>query len=181
MPPQMPNQNGSKPIYKKWWFWLIVVVIVLGVFGMSGEDSSEQKSTSNSDNVVENSADSDNGNADATNEEEFKASCQNIAYEELARNGDNYIDTPITFRGEIIQVSEEGDYTYYRINVTEDEYGYWDDTILVEYSIKEGESRFLEDDIVTVYGTCKGLYSYESVIGANVTIPSAVAEYIELS
>lgn len=114
-------------------------------------------------------------------EASFKASCQNIAYEELARNGDNYIGTPITFRGQIIQVMEGDGFTAYRINVTQDSYGFWDDTMYVEYTVKEGESRFLEDDIVTVYGTCMGLYTYETVMGANVTIPSAIAEFMELS
>lgn len=111
----------------------------------------------------------------------FKASCQNIAYDELARNGDNYIGTPISFRGEIIQVMEGDGFTSYRINVTQDSYGFWDDTIYVQYTIKAGESRFLEDDIVTVYGTCTGLFSYETVMGSTVTVPSAVAEFMEMS
>lgn len=111
----------------------------------------------------------------------FKASCQSIPYDELARNGDNYKYTPITFRGEIIQVMEGNGFTSYRINVTKGSYDIWEDTMYVQYTLKEGQSRFLEDDIVTVYGTCMGLYSYETVLGSNVTIPSAVAEYMELS
>lgn len=114
-------------------------------------------------------------------EASFKASCQNVPYEELARNGDNCIGTAITFRGQIIQVLEGDGSTTYRINVTPQDYGLWDDTMLVQYSIKEGQSRFLEDDIVTVYGTCMGLYSYETVLGSTVTVPSALAEFMELS
>ena len=29
----------KKPIYKKWWFWVIIAVLVLGVFGSGGNDS----------------------------------------------------------------------------------------------------------------------------------------------
>ncbi|WP_273477802.1 hypothetical protein [Faecalicoccus acidiformans] len=111
----------------------------------------------------------------------YKAECQSIAYEELARNGDSYIGQKITFRGQIIQVMEGDDFTAYRINVTQGNYGIWDDTIYVQYTVKPGTPRFLEDDIVTCYGMCAGLYTYETVMGANITVPSALVEFMELS
>lgn len=87
----------------------------------------------------------------------------------------------IRFTGEIVQVIEDGGSVAYRINVTQGAYGIWDDTVLVFYDYKDGESRFLEDDIVTFYGRSAGLYTYESTLGSDITIPSAYAEYIVLN
>lgn len=42
----MSEEKVSKPIYKKWWFWLIVIVVFLGAVG-SG-DGSKSGSSSNS-------------------------------------------------------------------------------------------------------------------------------------
>ena len=44
----------------------------------------------------------------------------------------------------------------------------------------DGSTRFLEDDIVNIYGTSKGLYSYTSVMGATITIPSMSIKYMDL-
>lgn len=113
--------------------------------------------------------------------ETYKASCQDIAYDDLARNPDSYTGQFVKFTGEIIQVIDDGTSATYRINVTEDEYGFWDDTVLVAYTYEEGKGRFLEDDIVTFYGVYGGLYTYESTMGADITVPSVYAEYIDLN
>ena len=55
---------------------------------------------------------------------------------------------------------------------SEGNYGLWDDPIWVDYP---GISRFLEDDIVTVWGTVTGLQKYKAVLGNNVTIPQIEA------
>jgi len=111
----------------------------------------------------------------------FKAQCQDISYEDLSRNPDSYTGQLIKFTGKIIQVQESGTDAVYRINVTEDQYGLWDDTIYVAYSTAGTSSRLLEDDIVTLYGTYCGLYTYTSIFGASVTIPSVAAQYIDLN
>lgn len=59
-----------------------------------------------------------------------------------------------------------GDTVEYRIAVTKGDYGYdYDSVIYVTYARAEGESRILENDIVTFYGTCDGIYSYTSALG----------------
>lgn len=113
--------------------------------------------------------------------ETFKAQCQDIPYEDLARTPDSYIGQYVKFTGEIIQVIDDGTSATYRINVTQGNYGIWDDTVLVTYDYQNGQSRFLEDDIVTFYGTSMGLYTYKSTMGGNITIPSVVAGYIDLN
>lgn len=36
------SEKVKKPIYKKWWFWVIIVVLVFGVFGSLGGGSDEE-------------------------------------------------------------------------------------------------------------------------------------------
>lgn len=68
-----------------------------------------------------------------------------------------------------------------RVNVTQGDYGIWDDTVMVVYEPEEDASRILEDDIVTMYGISSGLCTYTSVMGAEITIPSMLAEYIDVN
>lgn len=112
--------------------------------------------------------------------EQFKASCTSYPYEELARNPDSYFGQNIVFRGEVIQVLEDTGGVTMRVNVTEGNYGIWDDTVMAYYSYDEGESRILEDDIITMYGTFGGLYTYESVLGASITVPLMYVEVVEM-
>lgn len=40
------TENIKKPIYKKWWFWLIIAFIVILALGSSGENTTEQPNIS---------------------------------------------------------------------------------------------------------------------------------------
>lgn len=66
-----------------------------------------------------------------------------------------------------------------RVNVTQGKYS-WDDTLYVTYTPKDGESRILEDDIITIYGEMQPLKTYTTVMGASVSIPAIDAKYIEI-
>ena len=111
----------------------------------------------------------------------YKASCQSIAYDDLARNPDNYKGKNVKFTGKVVQVIEDNSGSTYRINVTKGKYSSWDDTVLVAYSPSSSSNRILEDDIVTFYGLSGGLYTYKSTMGASITIPSVYAKYIDLN
>lgn len=117
----------------------------------------------------------------AEEKETFKASCQNFSYDEVSRKPDNYKGQHAVFRGQVVQVLEESYTTTInlRVNVTEGSYGWWDDTIYVIYTLPEGSPRILEKDIVTIYGTLDGLYSYTAVLGNTITLPKINAKYIE--
>lgn len=109
---------------------------------------------------------------------QYKSSCESCSYEEVARNPDSYEGKRVKFKGEVIQVLQDGnDYTL-RVNVTKVSYGYTD-TIMVAYTAADGDPRILEDDVVTLYGTMQGMYSYESVLGATITVPLMFAVYAE--
>lgn len=113
-------------------------------------------------------------------ETSYKNSCEKIPYDDLARTPDNYTGSNVVFEGEVIQVIEGTGNTTYRINVTKGDYGIWDDTVLVYFENDSSSPRILEDDIVTFYGTYGGLYTYESTMGASITVPLVYAEFIDI-
>ncbi|MCW8172329.1 hypothetical protein D8S78_06415 [Natrialba swarupiae] len=78
-------------------------------------------------------------------------------------------------QAQIVQVMEDDDVFQLRAYVTEEEF-VWDDDILIWW---EGD-RFLEDDIVEVWGRFEGLITYETVLGDERTIPELVAADIEI-
>lgn len=108
----------------------------------------------------------------------FKADCTAYSYDELARDPNKYFLMHGKYTGKIIQVMEDGDDYQLRVNITKGRYTYTD-TIYVTYKKKDGESRLLEDDIVTIYGTNFSTVSYTSVLGAKITLPYVIASYID--
>ena len=113
-------------------------------------------------------------------ESSYKADCDSYAYDSLARNPDTYKDLSVVFTGKVIQVLEEGNDVVLRVNVTRDEYGYYEDTVYVTYTRSADEGRILEDDIITFYGNFEGLITYETVLGSTLTIPHVEAKFIDL-
>ena len=109
----------------------------------------------------------------------YKAKCKTISYTNLARNPNTYEGQYVKFTGEVVQVIESSIFKAYRVNVTKKRY-YYDDTVYVTYISLDDNNRILEDDIITFYGEYDGLYSYETVMGATVTIPKVSAKYIEI-
>ncbi|MCM1544475.1 MAG: zinc ribbon domain-containing protein [Ruminococcus sp.] len=184
--PQQPSvpAEPKKKKKKKGCLIAVIVVALIAVFFIALGSSSDEPNVS--DDKVSTSA---AGNASTTkkdsvaettvSEKDYKASCESIAYKDIARNPDSYAGKNVKFKGEVIQVQEGwGNSVIYRIDVTQDEYGYWDDTVYVTYELPDGAPRILEDDIVTFYGECKGTKSYTSVMGGQITIPEVDAHYI---
>lgn len=110
----------------------------------------------------------------------FLSSCQTYTFEQLARNPDNFKGTNVKLTGEVVQVMEGVYSNSLRVNITkEGKYTtYYKDTIYVNYVPKEGEDKILEDDIITIYGTAQGDYSYTSTMGATITLPFVDGKYI---
>ena len=120
---------------------------------------------------------------DASNmsEKDYKTACNEIEYSELARSANKYKGSKVKFEGEIQQViydSENGE-SEYLIHVTKDDLGLWSDSIYVYYANKS-DSKFIEDDIVAIYGEASGEESYTRVLGQNIKIPAVTAAYMEL-
>lgn len=119
-------------------------------------------------------------------EEEYRAMCETIDFDSLARNPDSYREQMFKFTGEVIQVIEGDGSADLRLNVTAvtNEYSdwvYYEDTIYVTVRVEEGADKILEEDIITVYGICSGSYTYESILGSQVTLPRIVAMYYDMA
>lgn len=113
----------------------------------------------------------------------YKKGCKNYSYKDVLRNPDEYEGKNAYWFGEILQVIDKSDiYSTFLINVDCKSYQYLDgyicsDTIFVAYM---GDKSFIEDDMVKMWGTMKGTITYTKVLGASVTVPMFVAEYMEL-
>ena len=175
---QVATTPAEKPKKKKKGrkFLIILLVVIVAFFAimMSGDDDGTSTLSTNADgDVVQGET--------IISKKDFKKSCTEVAYEDLARNPDNYKGQNLKFKGVVIQCEQSYGTEYYaRVNVTVDEYGFYSDTIYVTFEIPEGADKILEEDIVNLYGVCQGSESYTSIFGEQITIPSLDALYVEL-
>ena len=109
----------------------------------------------------------------------YKKNCKSISYDNLSRNPGDYEGEYVKFSGYVVQVCSEATsslyYSTYRVATN----GRYDNVVYIKVDNYGSGSRILEDDRVTFYGTYDGLYTYETVMGASVTIPSIIVEYID--
>lgn len=100
-----------------------------------------------------------------------------IDYKQLEKNPNKYTGQFIKYQGQILQIMEDASSSVIRLAVTKDSYGYdYNDVVYVTYA---GTTPFVEEDIVTVYGTVQGSHTYESQAGHQITLPHIEAEIIE--
>lgn len=98
-----------------------------------------------------------------------------ITYDQLARTPDDYIGEKVKFSGKVVQVMEGDGEIQLRFAVNDD----YDQIIYLAYSPEIVNQRVLEDDYLTIYGSSLGTMSYESTLGATITIPAAFVDNIE--
>lgn len=137
----------------------LIVIFFLFALMSSGSDHTTGVSTAD---------DKDNG----LSEEDFKAQCKEVDFNKLDKNPDKYTGEKLKVTGKIIQIMENNNGGVMRLALDD----YYDDVVFVAYT---GTNDFVEDDYVTVYGYCEGSYTYESTIGASITLPKIDAMYLE--
>lgn len=98
-----------------------------------------------------------------------------ISYDELARTPDDYEKKKVKFSGKVLQAVEGTSEINIRLAVDSN----YNKVLYCGYNPSIVESRVLEDDIITIYGTSLGLYSYKSTMGGTITIPSVYVERID--
>lgn len=143
---------------------------------------------SSSSDETENTTTTINSEEPTTSKEDFIDSCNEYTYDEIARNPNDYVGKPAKFTGEVIQVVQNGTSVTLRVNITAEENSFtesgylYSDTIYVEYTTNnENESRVLEKDIITIYGTLNGIKDYNSVLGEQISCPYLIAKYIYIN
>lgn len=87
-----------------------------------------------------------------------------ITFDQLNRNPDAYTGKGVIFTGEIIQVMTDSEGDTYRIDVGPG-------IMLCNYKYKKDELRLIENDRIRFKGVSLGLYTYETVLGAEQTVP----------
>ncbi len=195
--PVTPQIKQKKPVTKKWWFWVLIALAALMLIGIIGGGDEEAVNQTGGEIVTQSASTTKETTVESTkpettteittkapamSEDEYKASCISLSYKDIARQPDLYEGESIVFTGEVMQVQESSysNRLILLIEVTKDQYGYWDDLVYVTYTLPEGAPRILEDDIVKFYGECQGTYTYETVMGSSNTIPSVSALYIDI-
>jgi len=71
-------ETEKKPIYKKWWFWLIIVIIIVGVIG-----GTQGVNTNNVQQTSTNSSNSNTINDEKMTLDEFNKIETGMSYEEV--------------------------------------------------------------------------------------------------
>ena len=109
----------------------------------------------------------------------YKKKCKTISYDTLSRKPGEYEGEYVKFSGKIVQVCSEATsalyYSTYRVATS----GSYDNVVYIFVDNYGSNERILEDDWITFYGKFDGLFTYETVLGANVTIPKIIVEYID--
>ena len=99
---------------------------------------------------------------------EAKDASTTLLYDDLFRENESHVGKLLWFKGKIIQVDDQADDKYLlRVNVTEDENGFWSDDVRLDYQ----GPRVIEDDVVEFVGEVHGIWEYTTVFGASRTIP----------
>jgi hypothetical protein len=112
-----------------------------------------------------------------------KATAVTIPYDDLFRNNEEHVGKTVRYVGKVVEVQEnvcilcDNPGYHLRVEVTKGSYGLWDDPLWIEYT---GTERFLEDDLVTVWGVVEGLKKYIAVLGNQITIPQITALDVQL-
>ncbi|MFD1484237.1 transcriptional regulator [Lacticaseibacillus baoqingensis] len=139
-------------------------------YSYSDDNSSEESSS-------EQSSSDDAPSNDSSASSSFDAADYSTAYtfDQLARTPDQFMYEKVAFTGQVVQVLEGDDETDLRVAIN----GTYDNMMLVAFEPDIlGGSRVLEGDKITFYGTSEGTSSYESVLGAKITVPTVIADKI---
>ena len=160
------GENMQYPIYKKWWFWLIVILLIGAIGSASG--SSDNDSNTDTSNTEESKTD----NSSSSKKEYLKVNIQDML-DELDENAlraeTKYQNLYIEITGKISNIDSDGSY----ISVEDVNAGPWNfDTIMCFIKNKSQREFIMEKsvgDIVTIKGK---VFSIGEVIGYSVNIDS---------
>lgn len=108
----------------------------------------------------------------------YDSEYKTISYDKLSRNPQDYKGEKVKFSGKVVQICSEATsflyYSTYRVATS----GSYKNVVYICVDNYGSGERILEDDKITFYGTFDGLYTYETVMGASVTIPKVIVDYI---
>lgn len=96
-----------------------------------------------------------------------------LTYKDIARNPTENAMKLVTFSGRIVQVMKADGYTQYRMAIDDN----YDQIVLIEVDNELlSNGNILEDDYITIKGTFVMEHTYQTVMGAQKTIPAIVVD-----
>jgi excinuclease UvrABC helicase subunit UvrB len=101
----------------------------------------------------------------------------NLTYSQLSRSPEQCKGKKITIKGTVLQVIENGNDVALRVALNGDT----NKVIYVAYKIGGDYKRILENDNVAIMGISNGLFTYQSSLNTDITIPLVNADYVILS
>ena len=107
-------------------------------------------------------------------ESKYKSLCNTVPYDSLLRSPGKYEGEYVKVTGKVFQIVNEADnalqYSIYFVRSNGNLY-------MVRIDNYNSDTRILEDDTITIWGTFDKIYTYETVRGSANSIPQITAEY----
>ncbi|MDR3593563.1 hypothetical protein [Clostridium sp.] len=100
----------------------------------------------------------------------------NLTYVQLSRSPEQYKGKKVTIKGTVLQVIENGNDVALRVALNGD----MNKVVYVTYVVGSDYKRILENDNVAIMGISNGLFTYQSPLNTDITIPSVNADYVIL-
>lgn len=100
-----------------------------------------------------------------------------ITYSDLSRTPDDYTGKKVKFSGTVVQLMEDASSNEVQIRFAVDDN--YDTILYCAYDKTIVDSRVLENDWITIYGTSLGLISYQSTMSGTITIPAVYIDRID--
>lgn len=183
--PQCGGKN-KLPIYKRWWFIVIIVLIVLSAIGGSGSGSDSSASSSKATSKASASTASSVASVvPEISEDDYKAECQSVDYKELCRYPEKYEGTKVVVKvkvSQIIDANFSGSEKAWRTYTDNSGYGFYADDEYYMLDKRGGDAvKILEDDIINVYGEFTGLEKITRALTSTTDeLPRIEVKYVDL-
>ena len=166
----------KKPIYKKWWFWVIIGVVVIAIIGGSADESDgtaeDNANNANTGNAVTTARDSAEKNPSSTEKNYEKVDLQTLL-DELEENAlraeSKYQNAYIEITGKIKVIDSDGAYITIE-PVYADE---WNFNTVMCYIKSSAQKDFIIEKSVGDTVTVKGkVFSIGEVIDYSINMDS---------
>ena len=116
----------------------------------------------------------------ALSEAKFKSSAQSIPYDELKKDPDALTGRLVTYKAEILQYDSRTTTASMIVSVTNNGYGFWSDSVHLLLDPALGVNAD-ENDLIQIWGTVIGSYTYDATMGGSNTLPQLAVQYLTVT
>jgi hypothetical protein len=113
-------------------------------------------------------------------EGKFKSDARSIPYEQLKKDPDALVGTVVTYKGQIFQYDSRTTTASMIVSVTNKGYGIWTDNLYLLLDPSLGANAD-ENDLIQIWGTITGSFSYETASGGTNTLPQVLVKYLTVT